>query len=59
MTEQEYMTAQELTRVRIAIDVLSDVIPANSETITSEQKCEIMEPLNQWLDRLWKANKIK
>lgn len=59
MNEQEYMTAQELTRVRIAIDILGDIIPENSETITKEQKQEIMEPLHQWLDRLWKANKIR
>lgn len=59
MTEQEYINVKELTIVRDAIRVLSDITPEISDVIPSSGFADIMKEIKRWENNLAKKIIIK
>ncbi len=59
VTEQEYIDLTDLTKVRNAKKILSDITPENSTVITKEDWQKIMTALWKWEKALLMGIKIK
>lgn len=52
MTEQEYIDATDLAKLRIADTIIRDVLPANSSVVDKESHRTVCRIIQQWTDRL-------
>jgi len=59
MTEQEYINVKELTIVRDAIKLLSDIVPEISTAIPVSGMDNIKKELRRWEDKLAESIRTK
>jgi hypothetical protein len=52
MTEQEYIAATNLAKVRMAIHVVRDILPGFDGVTTDESQSKIMQALCDWQEGL-------
>jgi len=55
MTENEYISATNLTKARIALHVVRDILPGFDGVTTDEEQTQIQRILSKWIDGLEKV----
>jgi len=50
MTEKQYLIASDLTKLRMAKEVLRDVIPELTGIIKQTEYAQTMRTLNHWIE---------
>lgn len=58
MTEQEYINATDLQKIRAAKNLLIEVFPINSTIIDLHEMSDIIVILSRWEEGLYKKIKI-
>ena len=58
MTEQEYIDATDLQKLKSAILILRDITPPNSKVLPSDKFGVVVETLQEWRDELYKQVEI-
>ena len=48
MTEQDYINVSELRTIRIAIQILPDIVPENSNVISKKKFKKVLNQLYEW-----------
>lgn len=52
MKEQEYINVSDLAKIRSAISVLRNIIPASSKVINKNDFAKVMDRLYKWEQKL-------
>ena len=54
MKQRDYLLAQHLTRVRIAEDVLQQIIPGNEPNVPKKEYLQVLMTLEKWREAMYR-----
>jgi len=59
MDEKLYINVSDLTRLKNAKNILSEIIPENSDIVTKNEFIRIHEVISGWIEKLYEKIEVK